>query len=416
MTNNVSEPSSSPQKPAFAARTSAIQPSATVAVAQRARELKASGKDVLSFSVGEPDFGTPKHIGDAAKAAIDRGETRYTAVKGIPALLDAICEDSARRRPGTDYTPKHAIVSVGAKHTLFNLSLALFEQGDEVIIPAPYWVSYPEQVALAGAKSVIVDTTIDDNFLLDPKKLEAAITPRTKAVVLCTPSNPTGSAYNAQQLQAIGDVLEKHRVWVIVDEIYGQLVYDGFEHVSLASLCPALRDRLLVVDGVSKSHAMTGWRIGWLLGPEEVVRQCDKLQGQSTTNPTSIAQHAAVAALRGPQDFIAEMKRAFVSRRDQLVAGMSSIPGVRCPTPQGAFYVFPNVEAWLGMRTPSGETLRSDLDVAQYLLNESLCAVVPGTAFGSPGHVRISYAVSNETIAQGLERMAQAAARLQPGG
>ncbi|MBW2547680.1 MAG: pyridoxal phosphate-dependent aminotransferase, partial [Deltaproteobacteria bacterium] len=302
-----------------AQRLSAVKPSATVAVAQRARELKAQGIDVLSFSVGEPDFDTPVHIREAAKKAIDSGATRYTAARGIPELREAICEASAKRRVGVTYEPSQVVVSVGAKHTLFNLALALYDEGDEVLIPAPYWVSYPEQVRLAGANPVIVQTTEEQGFRMTPEALRAAITPKTKALILCSPSNPTGSAYTGEQLRALADVAAEHNFWIIVDEIYGQLVYGGFEQKSIAEVAPDLKDRIIIVDGVSKTFAMTGWRIGWMLGPEYVTKACEKIQGQATTNPSSVAQHAAIAALQGPWEPMEEMRQAFEARRSIIV-------------------------------------------------------------------------------------------------
>ncbi|MBW2191853.1 MAG: pyridoxal phosphate-dependent aminotransferase [Deltaproteobacteria bacterium] len=362
-----------------AQRLSAVKPSATVAVAQRARELKAQGIDVLSFSVGEPDFDTPVHIREAAKKAIDSGATRYTAARGIPELREAICEASAKRRVGVTYEPSQVVVSVGAKHTLFNLALALYDEGDEVLIPAPYWVSYPEQVRLAGANPVIVQTTEEQGFRMTPEALRAAITPKTKALILCSPSNPTGSAYTGEQLRALADVAAEHNFWIIVDEIYGQLVYGGFEQKSIAEVAPDLKDRIIIVDGVSKTFAMTGWRIGWMLGPEYVTKACEKIQGQATTNPSSVAQHAAIAALQGPWEPMEEMRQAFEARRSIIVGG---------------------------------KKLETDVDVAGYLLEEARCAVVPGTAFGAPGFVRISYAASNEMIREGLGRMGEAVSKL----
>jgi len=394
-----------------AQRLSAVKPSATVAVAQRARELKEQGIDVLSFSVGEPDFGTPAHIGEAAKKAIDSGATRYTAVGGTVELRKAICEASAKRRAGVKYGPSEVLVSVGAKHTLFNLALALYDEGDEILIPAPYWVSYPEQVLLAGAKPVIVETSEENGFSMTPEALRAAITPKTKALILCSPSNPTGAAYSAAQLRALADVAAEHDFWIIVDEIYGQLVYGGFDQKSIIEVAPELKHRIIIVDGVSKTFAMTGWRIGWMLGPDYVVKACEKVQGQATTNPSSIAQSAAVAALNGPWGPMEEMRQAFEERRSVIVDGLNAIPGISCSMPEGAFYAFANVKGLIG-KQGGGKTLESDLDVAGYLLEEARCAVVPGSAFGAPGYVRISYAASNEMIREGLSRIGEAVSRL----
>ena len=395
-----------------AQRLSAVKPSATVAVAQRARELKAQGIDVLSFSVGEPDFNTPVHICEAAKAAVDAGATRYTESRGLLELRKAICEASAKRRAGVTYQPSEIVVSVGAKHTLFNLALALYDEGDEILIPAPYWVSYPEQVLLVGAKPVIVPTSEEEGFRMTPEALRAAITPKTKALILCSPSNPTGAAYTAQQLRALADVAAEHQFWIIVDEIYGELVYGGFDQKSIIEVAPEMRDRIIIVDGVSKTFAMTGWRIGWMLAPDYVAKACDKIQGQATTNPTAIAQFAAIAALRGPWAPMEEMRQAFEARRSLIVDGLNAIDGISCRLPEGAFYAFANVQALIG-KQDGGKTLENDLDVAGYLLETARCAVVPGSAFGSPGFVRISYAASNETIREGLSRIGDAVAKLR---
>ena len=395
-----------------ARRLSAVKPSATVAVAQRARELKAQGIDVLSFSVGEPDFDTPPHIRDAAKQAIDAGATRYTAARGIVELRNAICKTSAERRGGISHDPADVVVSVGAKHTLFNLALALYDEGDEVLIPAPYWVSYPEQVRLAGATPVIVQTTQAEGFRMSPDALRAAIASKTKALLLCSPSNPTGAAYSAEQLRELADVAAGHNFWIIVDEIYGQLVYGGFEQKSILEVAPELRDRIIIVDGVSKTFAMTGWRIGWMLGPEYVAKACDKIQGQATTNPAAVAQYAAIAALEGPWEPMEEMRKAFEERRSIIIDGLNAIDGISCRLPEGAFYAFASVQGLIGKRA-GDQTLETDLDVAGYLLEEARCAVVPGTAFGAPGFVRISYAASNDTIREGLKRMGEALAKLR---
>ncbi len=394
-----------------ARRLSAVKPSATVAVAQRARELKAQGIDVLSFSVGEPDFDTPAHIRDAAKQAIDQGATRYTAARGIVELREAICQTSAKRRGGISHEPADVVVSIGAKHTLFNLALALYDEGDEVLIPAPYWVSYPEQVRLAGATPVIVQTTEAAGFRMTPDALRAAITSKTKALLLCSPSNPTGAAYSGEQLRELADVAAKQNFWIIVDEIYGQLVYGGFEQKSILEIAPELRDRIIIVDGVSKTFAMTGWRIGWMLAPEYVAKACDKIQGQATTNPTAVAQYAALAALKGPWAPMEAMRKAFEERRGIIIEGLNAIDGISCRLPEGAFYAFASVKGLIGRRA-GDQTLETDIDVASYLLEEARCAVVPGTAFGAPGFVRISYAASNDVIREGLKRIGEVVAKL----
>lgn len=395
----------------IATRLSHVHPSATVAIAQRAKELKAEGVDVLSFSVGEPDFPTPPHIREAAKTAIENGATRYTAASGLVELREAICEASFQRRQ-VRHTPGEVVVSVGAKHTLFNLALALYNPGDEVIIPAPYWVSYPEQVRLAGAHPVIVSTTEESGFKLTPDQLKEALTPQTKAVVLCSPSNPTGAAFSESEMKALIEVLSDHSCWIIVDEIYAELVYGDFQHHSILSLAPELRDRIIVVDGVSKTYAMTGWRIGWMLAPARVTKAVGTIQSQSTTNPASVSQHAAMAALRGPQDCVQEMREAFTSRRTQMVEGLRKIPGVTCNLPEGAFYAFPNMSSLIGKRG-NGKILENDLDLAAYFLESAKCALVPGIPFGAPGHMRISYAVSNSQIDTGLARLGAAIGELK---
>lgn len=395
----------------LAQRIAELKPSATVAISQKAAEMKAQGIDVLSFSVGEPDFDTPSHIKEAAKRAIDEGKNRYTAAWGEPALRAAIARRSEARR-GVSHEPSNVVVSVGAKHTLFNLALTLYDPGDEVIVPAPYWVSYPAQVKLAGATPVIVSTTEDEGFKLTPDRLRAALTPKTKALILCTPSNPTGSAYTADELKALATVLADHHCWIIVDEIYGELVYEGFEQRSILTVAPELRERIIIVDGVSKTYAMTGWRIGWMLGPAEVASACNKLQGQSTTNPTSNAQWAALAALEGPQDCVEQFRAVFERRRARIVEGLRRIDGISCRVPEGAFYAFANVEPLIG-REGNGAVLADDLAVAAYLLEEARCALVPGSAFGAPGFLRISYACSEAQIDEGLRRIGDAIAKLR---
>lgn len=394
----------------LAKRVTQLAPSATLAMTQKAAELRAQGVDVIAFGVGEPDFNTPATAREAAKRAIDEGAGHYTKVGGIPPLIEAIRKESLRRR-GVEHRAEEIKVSVGAKHTLYNLAMVLYEPGDEVVVPAPYWVSYPSQVQLAGASPRIVPTLESEGFKLSPDALEAALTSKTKAVILCSPSNPTGSAYTRAELRALADVLAQHHCWVIVDEIYGELVYDGFDQSSLAEVAPELRERLIIVDGMSKTYAMTGWRIGWALMPAAVAKAVEKIQGQSTTNPAAASQHAAIGALLGDKSEIAEMKRAFTERRTAMIGGLNQIPGVQCRMPEGAFYAFANVQGWLGKQ--AGErTLADDLAVAAWLLDEAHCAVVPGSAFGTPGYMRMSYATSLDLIEEGLARIAKAAARL----
>jgi len=394
----------------FASRLSTIKPSATIAISDRAAALRAKGVDVISFGLGEPDFPTPLNVREAAKAAIDQGHTRYTRVRGVAPLLAAIADDATRRR-GVPFKPSEIVVSVGAKHSLFNLALALYEPGDEVIIPAPYWVSYPEQVLLVGAEPRIVETREEDGFRLRPEVLAASLGPKTKAVVLCTPSNPTGSAYDRASLEALAEVLRGHDCWIIVDEIYAQLVYDGFEQVSLATVAPDLRDRLVIVDGASKSYAVTCWRLGRPLRPPALADACEMVQSQATSNPDAIAQQAAIAALRGERGPMEAMQAEFAARRALMVEGLASIPGIRCRMPEGAFYAFPSVEGLVGRRS-DGVPLDDDLAVASFLLEKARCAVVPGSAFGAPGYVRLSYAASQAQIREGGARNGAAVATL----
>ena len=366
----------------------------------RALEMKSRGFDVFAFGVGEPDFEPPEHVREAAKRAIDAGCSKYTAVTGIPALKEAICEATERMR---GWRPKNenVCVSVGAKHALFNVALALYEPGDEVVIPKPYWVSYPEQVRIVGATPVLVDTREEDGWKLSPAQLEHALSPRTKAIILCSPSNPTGIAYSKEETEALLDVVRKHDCWLIVDEIYGELVYDGLEFVSAAKLAPDLRDRLIVIDGVSKTFAMTGWRIGWALAPAPLIKALDVVQGQSTTNPTAVAQHAAIAALKGPADDFVRIRAEFQKRRDVMVAGLNSIPGVRCRTPEGAFYAFADCHGLRGLDW-NGKSVETDEDIAFWLLDKAHVAAVPGGGFGAPGYLRFSYAASEERISAGI--------------
>jgi aspartate aminotransferase len=376
-------------------------------MAARAARLREQGHRVFAFGVGEPDFSTPAFIREAARKAIEGGGcSHYTAVTGTAALKKAICAATERDR-GWSPKPEQVVVSCGAKHALFNLALALYEPGDEVIIPAPYWVSYPEQVRLVGATPVIVPTREEDNWLLSVDVLGRALTARTKAIILCTPSNPTGAAYPRERLLALAKLLSKSSALVIVDEIYAELVYDGFEHHSLAALAPELRDRIIVVDGVSKTYAMTGWRIGWSIASPEITKALDVIQGQSTTNPAAISQEAALHALTGPRDDARTMRAAFAERRGRMVEGLRSVPGVRCRMPDGAFYAFADVRGLYGLR--AGEkTLASDEDVASWLLDVAHVAAVPGAPFGAPGYLRFSYASSLEMIDQGIAAMRQA--------
>ncbi len=389
----------------LAKRLDAVAPSATLVMNARANELRASGVDVFAFGVGEPDFEPPPFVLDAAKAAIDRGASKYTAVSGIAPLKAAICKATERSR-GWSPAPAQVTVSVGAKHALFNLALALFEAGDEVLIPLPAWLSYPEQVRLVGATPVMVPTTEASGWKMSPEQLQAALSPRTKAVILCSPSNPTGAAYDEASLRALLEVVARHDCWLIVDEIYAELVYDGFRHVSPARLAresfPSLVDRIIIVDGVSKQYAMTGWRIGWCITPQPLAAALDMVQGQSTTNPTAVAQHAALAALSGPQEETERMRATFESRRNVMVDGLRDITRGRCSRPEGAFYAFVDCTSLYGVEL-HGKRVETDTDLALWLLEEAHVATVGGSAFGAPGYIRFSYATNETRIRDGLE-------------
>jgi aspartate aminotransferase len=391
----------------LAKRLEAVAPSVTLAMNAKAAELRATGVDVFAFGVGEPDFEPAPFVLEAAKKAIDKGVSKYTAVTGIAPLKQAICERTARLR-GFTPTPDMVTVSVGAKHALFNLAVALFEPGDEVLLPAPCWVSYPEQARMMGATPVLVATDEAAGWRLRPEQLKKALTPKTKAIVLCTPSNPTGAAYREDELKALLDVLEAHDCWIIVDEIYSDLVYDGQTHASATKLAPNLVPRIILVDGVSKTYAMTGWRIGWSIAPKHLSKALDTVQGQSTTNATAVAQHAALAALTGPQDEVQKMRAAFQKRRDVMIDELNRVPGVKCRNPEGAFYAFADCRGLYGIEH-RGKRLASDEDVAFWLLEAAHVASVPGGPFGAPGYVRFSYATSEDRIKAGVARIREAA-------
>jgi aspartate aminotransferase len=375
--------------------------------------MRTRGVDVFAFGVGEPDFEPPRFVLDGAKAAIDKGVSKYTAVTGIAPLKEAICAATARSRKWTPQ-PAQVTVSVGAKHALFNLAVALYEPGDEILIPAPCWVSYPEQVRMMGATPVIVETSEAAGWRLSAAALSSALSPRTKAVLLCSPSNPTGAAYPEADLRALLQVLATHDCWIIVDEIYAELIYDGFKHVSVAKLAAemgqAMVDRVIVIDGVSKQYAMTGWRIGWSITPLPLARALDTVQGQTTTNPTAVAQFAAIAALNGPQEETLRMRSSFERRRNVMVEGLNSIPGVRCRTPEGAFYAFADCRGLRGIDY-NGRPISTDLELAMWLLESAHVASVPGESFSAPGYIRFSYATSEERIAAGIESIRAAVAR-----
>ena len=391
----------------LAKRLDAIQPSVTLAMNARAAEMRATGVEVVGFGVGEPDFEPPAFVLEAAKKAIDAGASKYTAVTGILPLRQAICDRHALR--GVTATPDQVCVTVGAKHALFNLALALYDPGDEVIIPAPYWVSYPEQVRMMGATPVLLPTKEEEGWRLHPEELARALTPRTKAVLLCSPSNPTGAAYPEAEMRAILDVLRPHDCWIIVDEIYADLVYDDFAQVSAEKIAPDLASRIVIVDGVAKSYAMTGWRIGWVVGAKHLIKALDLIQGQSTTNATAVAQYAAMAALTGPQESVRAMRDHFQARRNAMIAGLNSIPGIRCRLPEGAFYAFADCRGLYGLEFHV-KPMTTDTEIAFFFLEKAHVATVPGGPFGAPGYVRFSYATNEERIAKGIEAIRTAIA------
>jgi len=382
-----------------------VAPSATVAISQKARELARAGRDVIALSAGEPDFDTPQHVKDAAKRAMDEGKTKYTNVDGIPELKEAVAA-KFRRDNGLEVTAADCFVSSGGKQIIFNALLATLNPGDEVVVPVPYWVSYPEIVRLCGAEPVYARADAATGFKLTPAALEAAISPRTKWLILNTPSNPSGAAYTAGELRQLGAVLFRHpHVHILTDDIYEPLVYDGGQFATLAQVEPALRARTLTMNGVSKSHAMTGWRIGYCTGPKELLGAMLKLQSQSTTNPASISQWAAVEALNGPQDFLRDWLRVFQGRRDLVVEGLNAANGITCLKPAGAFYVFPSCEGLLGKTSKGGRKLATDEDFVLALLEETGVALVHGAAFGLPGHFRLSYAASDGELKEAVARV-----------
>ncbi len=390
-----------------------IQPSATIAISSKAMELKAAGKDVIGLAAGEPDFDTPENIKQAAVAALKAGKTKYTPVDGIPELKQAIC-DKFKRDNGLDYTPAQVNVGTGGKQVLFNALLATINPGDEVIIPAPYWVSYPDIVLLAGGVPVTVDATAEFNFKLQPDVLEAAITDKTKWLIFNSPSNPSGAAYTFDELKALTDVLLKFpNVHILTDDMYEHLVYDGFEFATPAQVEPKLYDRTLTMNGVSKAYAMTGWRIGYAAGPVKLIAAMRKLQSQSTSNPCSIAQWAAVEALNGPQDFIAKNNETFKGRRDLVVSMLNQATGLDCPTPEGAFYVYPSCAGAIGKTSPSGKVIETDEDFVTELLECEEVASVHGGAFGMSPFFRISYATSSEALTEACQRIQRFCAALK---
>ncbi|MBF7082310.1 pyridoxal phosphate-dependent aminotransferase [Desulfallas sp. Bu1-1] len=387
----------------LAERAGNISPSPTLSIDAQAKKMIAEGIKVINFGVGEPDFDTPENIKQAAIKAIRNGMTKYTPVAGTDALRRAIVKKLAEDN-GLNYEPAQIVVSAGAKHSLYNAFQVLCQEGDEVILPAPYWVSYLEQIKLAGAKPVIVPTRLENNFKLTPGELQSAITPNTRVIIINSPSNPTGAVYTREELAALGEVLVKHNIVIISDEIYEKLIYDGNEHVSIASLSPALKELTVVINGVSKSHAMTGWRIGYAAAPQPVAKAMADLQSHSTSNPTSIAQAASVEALEGTQESLKRMVAEFVKRRDYMVERLNAIPGVKCNRPGGAFYVFPEIKSLLG-RSYAGVKINGAADLAGVLLEKMHVAIVPGVAFGDDTCFRLSYATSMDNIKEGLDRI-----------
>lgn len=394
----------------LAKRVKQVKPSATLSITAKAASLRASGKDIISLSVGEPDFNTPAHAGEAAIKAIKAGLTRYTPVAGIPELRAAIA-DKLRKDNGLDYAPSDVIVSSGGKQCIYNLMQAILNTNDEVIIPAPFWVSYPDMALLARARPVIVQTSAASDFKLAPEQLAAVVNSSTRLLVLNSPSNPTGMAYSEADFAALGEILKEHpRVTVMSDEMYEKILFDGKRFASFAAVNPHLKERTITVGGVSKAYCMTGWRIGYAAGPTHVIKAMDTVQSQSTSNPCSVSQYAALAALTGPQDDLDAMVSAYQRRRDWLVGRLNEIPGFDCLTPDGAFYVFPSVGKLLA--TQKGKGLNNDVDLCEWLLEEAGVALVPGTAFGASSYIRISYAVAQDTLVEACNRMDQAVRKL----
>ncbi|QHI98546.1 aminotransferase class I/II-fold pyridoxal phosphate-dependent enzyme [Xylophilus rhododendri] len=396
----------------IASTLSRIKPSSTIAATQRARDLAAQGRDIVALSAGEPDFDTPENIKQAAIRAIAEGKTKYPPVSGIPALREAIV-GKFQRENGLSYTPQQTMVSTGGKQVISNALLATLDPGDEVVIPTPYWVSYPELVALCNGVPVFAETSAASNFKLTPEVLDKAITPKTKWLILNSPSNPSGAAYTREELKALAEVLLRHpHVWVLADDIYEHLVYDGFEFTTIAQVEPALMDRTLTMNGVSKAYAMTGWRLGYGAGPLQLMKAMDSIQGQLTSGCCSISQWAAVEALNGPQDFLAERREVFRERRDMVVSMLNAADGISCRTPEGAFYVFASCAEVLGKRSPNGVVLHDDTTFATELLNAQGLAIVQGSAFGMGGHFRLSYAAATEQLTDACQRVQRFCASL----
>jgi aspartate aminotransferase len=394
----------------LAKRIGQIKPSLTLAVDAKAKAMKKSGLDIVSFGVGEPDFDTPDHIKEAAIRAIKEGFTKYTPVSGIDELKEAVAF-RFKEDLGLDYNPNEVVITCGGKHALYNIAQALWGEGDEVIVPAPYWVSYPPMVLLAGANPIIVPSKEENGFKLTPEELRSAITPRTRAIILNSPSNPTGSVYSKNELEALGKVILEKDLIVISDDIYDKILFDHLTFSNLAMINPQFKEKTIVVNGASKTYAMTGWRIGYLAGPISIIKAIDTVQSHSTSNPTSIAQKATVAALTGPQVFVKQMVAVFDRRRIYIAELLMALPGVKSTLPQGAFYIFPNFSYYYG-RKAGDRILKNSLDLADYILEKALTALVPGAAFGEDGCLRFSYATSLEQIEKGMNRLEKALGEL----
>ena len=396
----------------FSDRIKNVNPSMTLAIDAKAKEMKANGEDVIGFGAGEPEFNTPERIKQAGIRAIENNETRYTPVGGSDALKVAIIS-KLQRDNGLTYEKNQILASSGAKHSFYNLAQVLWQAGDEVIIPAPYWVSFPEMVTLAGARPIIIHAGAEQDFKITPEQIDNAVTPNTKAIMINSPSNPTGSAYDKSELEKLAECALRHNLLIISDEIYEQIVFDGFRHTSIASISNEVQKQCVVINGISKSYAMTGWRIGYIAaGDPEIVKQVTKLQGQSTSNPCSVSQVASIEALAGPLDEVHEMVREFEKRRNIIVDCLTQIPGVSCNKPAGSFYSFPDFSGVYGKKDMNGKTLEGSLDFTDYLLSTVKVAIVPGIAFGADAHARLSFATSLETIEAGVKRIKDAVNKL----
>lgn len=397
----------------FSERIQNVNPSMTLAIDAKAKEMKARGEDVIGFGAGEPDFNTPERIKQAGIRAIENNETRYTPVGGTDLLKEAILT-KLKRDDGLVYEKNQILASCGAKHSFYNLAQVLWQAGDEVIIPAPYWVSFPEMVALSGARPLIIHAGAEQDFKITPEQIEKAVTPNTKAILINSPSNPTGSAYNKEELEKLAECALRHNLLIISDEIYDQIVFDGFKHTSIASLSEEVQKQCVVINGVSKTYAMTGWRIGYIAaGDPEIAKQAGKLQGQSTSGPAAMAQAASIEALAGPLDEVHEMVREFEKRRNIIVERLTQIPGVSCNKPAGSFYSFPDFSGVYGKKDMNGKVLEGSLDFTDYLLSAVKVAIVPGIAFGADAHARLSFATSLENIEAGVQRIKEAIEDLQ---